>query len=553
MAIKYDDFGKVKRPGIEIAFSKEQISEIKNCAKSAEYFGEHYYYIVTEKQGSVLIKFFDFQRKIVNNLQNHRFNILLASRQVGKTTTSAIYILWFAIFHKHKTIAILANKAKTAKAILAEIKYAYEELPIWLKPGVKSYNEYNVEFENGSRLIAGATSADTIRGETISLLLLDEFAFVPQNIASDFWAGSFPTIATGGRVIVVSTPKGTGNLFHELWIKAIRGVSDFKPIKVGWQEHPDRDEHWKKKQLGAIGKIRFAQEYDCSFAGSTVTLIDADFMENHLIPEDALNSPDDFTRIWEEPQLGHSYVASVDVAAGVKNDSSVINIFDITYYPEKPATQVYMYRSNEIGVPALAEELHRMCVYYNNAYTIIESNSNYGGEIINKFTGKDEEYSHLYYENVFYDYDKQDYGVNANQATKPFAQQQFKMLLESKKIIIKSDKMIEELGYYEEIRPNIFKARMGLHDDTVATGIWLGYFLRSKYFEDIKGEIKHRIENPFQKSNEETDNENIQSVFDAFLLHDSLVNSENWLDHHENGKNIDEFGWDSDGESYDMF
>jgi hypothetical protein len=275
MPIKYDDKGAVKRPDMKIQIDKAMLMNYAACARSVKYFAEHYYYIVHPVTGSQLMQLYKFQERILNDFQHKRFNILLSSRQIGKTTCSAIYLLWFACFNKDKNIAILANQANTAKGIMADIKYAYERLPLWLKPGVIEYNAFNIKFDNGCQIIARATSVDALRGESISLLFLDEFAFVPQNIASDFWQSNFPTISTGGSCIIVSTPNGMANLYYSIWKDAEDGNNSFNPIKVEWWEVPGRDDKWKEDQLKNVGKIRFAQEYGC-VAGKTKVNIEID-------------------------------------------------------------------------------------------------------------------------------------------------------------------------------------------------------------------------------------------------------------------------------------
>ena len=263
MPIKYDDQGKLKRPNKELPMTRDNIEEFMKCANSVTYFAENYYYIINPVKGASLIPLRDYQVTMLENMQNNRFNILLAARQVGKTTCSAIYMLWYAMFQKYKCVAILANKADLAKAILDEIKYAYEELPEFLKPGATEYNAFNVKFDNNSEIICKATSPDALRGLSVSLLMLDEFAFVPSGIANQFWAANYPTLATGGAAIVVSTPNGTGNLYHELWTGALKKENTFVPTKVNWRDVPERDDAWKEETIKNIGKVRFNQEFEC--------------------------------------------------------------------------------------------------------------------------------------------------------------------------------------------------------------------------------------------------------------------------------------------------
>lgn len=273
MPITYKEDGSIKRPNMKIAYDKAMLANYAACSKSVKYFAENYYYIIDPVEGKQIIELRDYQLRILENFEQNRFNILLSARQIGKTTCSAIYILWYCCFNADKTVAILANKADTAKSILSEIKMAYELLPAWLKPGVVEYNAFNVKFDNGCTILAKATSPDALRGESISLLFLDEFAFVPQNFAEDFWQSNYPTLSTGGACIIVSTPNGTSNLFYKLWKDAIDKNNSFNPIKVDWHEVPGRNEKWKEETIKNIGIIRFNQEYGCITGDQKVKIL----------------------------------------------------------------------------------------------------------------------------------------------------------------------------------------------------------------------------------------------------------------------------------------
>jgi hypothetical protein len=274
MPIKYDDDGRIKRPGKKIQFDAAMLANYAQCIQDVKFFAENFYYVVHQVTGAQLISLRDYQEGILSNFQDHRLNILMAARQVGKTTCSAIYLLWFACFQKDKTVAILANKASTAVAILDEIKFAYERLPEYLKPGVIEYNKGTVEFDNGCKILARATSKDALRGESAALIFLDEFAFVPNNLADEFWASNLPVISTGGKCIVVSTPNGTGNLFYNLWKDASNDSADFPfvPYKVDWRQVPGRDESWEKEMRQMLGNIRFNQEFNCFWPDTVINI-----------------------------------------------------------------------------------------------------------------------------------------------------------------------------------------------------------------------------------------------------------------------------------------
>lgn len=540
MPIIYDERGMIKRPGLKIEFDRAMMSNYAQCAQSVVYFAQHFFYIIHPKTGSQLIKLRDYQERILKAFQDNRFNILLSARQMGKTTCSAIYLLWYAIFNKEKTIAILANKADTAKGILAEIKYAYERLPSYLKPGVLEYNAFSIEFENKCKVFAKATSPDALRGESVSLLFLDEFAFVPQNFAEAFWSSNYPTLSTGGACIVVSTPNGTANLFYTLWKNSIDGENDFHHEMVRWDEDPTRDEKWKETTIRNIGQIEFNKEYGCAFVGSSITLIDSNHIVNHLKSVPPMARPDDYTKIWKFPEATRKYLVVIDTSGGVGSDFSVMNIFDITDYPKKPAEQVALWARNDVTPPKFADIVYDTLVDWNNAYVIGETNG-LSNEVLSRLFNDRE------YERIYYDYDDETYGIFSDKASKPKACMWFKEELEGHRIKLYDQKTIDELSYFEEVSPGVYKARVGktFHDDHAITGVWAAFFLKSKYFEDEQDEWK--LENRQRRSNDDeafipdneedgtSESEQMDAIeaWEGFLEADNERNGDDWLERDE--------------------
>lgn len=527
MGIKYDDKGAIKRPDKKIQFTTEMAQHLVACAKDPVYFAENFYYIIHPIEGSQKIKLRNYQLKMLKAFVENRKVITNASRQIGKTTIVGIYLLWYVCFNKDKTVAILANKADTAKGILGEIKYAYERLPEYLKPGIKEYNAFTVEFDNGCKMISRATSADALRGESVSIMFCDEFSFVPTNIADDFWNANYPTISTGGSCILVSTPNGIGNLFYKIWKNAIDQKNSFYPIQILWDEVPGRDEKWKQETIKDIGLIRFNQEFGCAFQGSTVTLIDSDYMIRKLKSEEPVEIPDEYTKIWKRKIPGHKYLISIDTAGGVGSDNSVMNIFDITNYPNEPAEQVAIYRNSMCPPYKFAEIVYDSLLYWNNAYIIGELNG-LSAEVINRLFNDNE------YENIFYDYEDETMGIYSDKTSKPKACLMFKDELESDKMLLRDSETIDEIGYFEEPKPGIYKAKEGRnnHDDCVITCVWAAYFLKSQYFLDEKSTWYENSENeedfPENKENEE--------ALQAFLEQDKETHSEDWLENDEMNK-----------------
>jgi hypothetical protein len=532
MTIKYDDKnGSIKRPNEMIQYDRVMISNFAQAAQDIFFFAEHFFYIVHPVSGSQLIQLRDYQKRMLMAFIDHRMNVVLSARQIGKTTIACIYFLWYAMFNKDKTLAILANKADTAKSILSDIKFAYENMPSYMKPGVLEYNVNSIVFDNGTKIFAKATSPDALRGEAISVLLSDEFSFVPANIADAFWTSNYPTLSTGGRAIIVSTPNGTGNLFYKLWKDALDKRNTFNPVKVDWHEVPGRDEAWKEETIKNIGKIKFAQEYGNQFAGSTVTLIDADVIVNKLKWSEPFMQPDDDTKLWKLPKEGHKYVICIDTGGGVGSDSSIMNVFDITEFPEEPAEQVAIWKNNKTPPNEFADVLKAACEYWNEAYTIGETNG-LSAEVLSRL------FNDYEYENIFMDMaNGGTFGVFATRKSKPIAALNFKELLENGSIKLNDAETIDEIGIFEEVSPGVFKAKTGknLHDDCVMTCLWLAYFLRSSYYEDEKSMWGN--ENGYSKQfSEDADADNEDANIDAlqaFLEHDKMENGDDWLERDE--------------------
>jgi len=511
MPIQYDDRYIVK-PGRQIEFTAHMLQELARCASDITYFAEKYYTIIHPVRGEEIIKLFPFQREMLENMRNNRQNLIMAARQLGKTTCASIYLLWFSIFNPSKNIAILANKQSTAIGIVDDIKKGYEMLPAWLKPGVKKYDQLEMKFENESRIFARATSQDAIRGDSVSLLFLDEFAFVAENIAEQFWVANYPTLSTGGNIIVVSTPNGTAGKFYELWKSATSAKNTaWKTMKIPWHAHPDRDEKWKEIQIQAIGKVKFQQEYNVSFTGSSYTLIDGEVLESLKTVEPPFY-PEEGFYMWKKPVHNRLYLVSCDVAKGANTDFHVANVFDATDWHTKGTyEQVAMFRRNDISVFDFKDKIIEICKKYNNAVAIVENN-HLGHTVVHNMYFEDG------YDNTWYDYDKGEYGVNASVKTKPLALSYFKEDVEQKKMIINSSDMVTELSYFEEVKTGVFQARQGrsFHDDIVASGYWAAYALRSKYWEDhLHSMLSKNVQSAPMNDEQQSDEEVMQSFMKA--------------------------------------
>jgi hypothetical protein len=479
MPIVYDD-RYILRPGHQVEFTREMVMVLQKCASDILYFAENYFTIVHPTKGKMVITLYDFQKELLSVFARGKRSIICSGRQLGKTTCSCIYLLWYSLFNADKDVAILANKQSTAASIISDIKEAYEQLPPWMKPGVKKYDNLTIIFDNGTKIYARATSPDALRGESVSLMFLDEFAFVPENIAEDFWASQLPTLSTGGSVIIVSTPNGTAGLFYKLWKQSESKNSGWNNLKISWDKHPDRDENWKEQTIKDLGsKVQFAKEHACSFTGSSYTLIDADVLTK-LFAKEPTHYTEEGYYIWKKPVPGHLYMAGIDVAKGANSDYHVINIYDITnFFSNSKYEQVALYRRNDISVFDFQAKCVKICNTWNEAIAVVENND-LGHVVVQNMYYQDG------YENTWYDYEKGEYGIRSTQKTKPLAISYFKEDIESSKMIINADIMITELSYYEEIKTGIFAARNGrdFHDDTISSGYWVSFALRSRWVED---------------------------------------------------------------------
>ena len=297
----------LKRSNVNINYTKEQLEEYIKCAKDPVYFIQEYIQIVNVDKGLVPFKLYSFQNEMVTAFQKERFVINKLPRQSGKSTTVTAYMLWLILFHDTQSIAILANKGSLARDLLGKIQLAYEHLPKWLQQGIVVWNKGNIELENGSKILASATSSSAIRGGSFNLIFLDEFAFVSNNIAENFFASVYPTISSGEttKVIIVSTPNGL-NHFYKLWSDATDKKNQYKPIEVSWDQIPGRDEKWKKETISNTSEEQFRQEFECEFIGSMNTLINAGKLRN--LPFDyPLKKLGNFV-CYEEAKKDHIYM-----------------------------------------------------------------------------------------------------------------------------------------------------------------------------------------------------------------------------------------------------
>ena len=464
----------VKRDGVESEFTKKEVLEYKKCMESPTYFARTYVKVISLDEGLVSFDLYPYQEKMFNHFTNNRFSIVLACRQSGKSISSVVYLLWYAIFHPEKTIAILANKGATAREMLARVTLALENLPFFLQPGCKALNKGSIEFSNNSKIIAAATSGNSIRGLSINLLMLDEFAFIEND--GQFYTSTYPVVSSGKdtQIIITSTANGVGNVFHKLWEGAVTETNEYKAFRVDWWDVPGRDAEWKATTIANTSELQFEQEFGNTFHGRGNTLIAA----NHLLAQKAMD-PIYFMEnvsIYKEPIQGHTYVMTVDVAKGRGQDYSTFTIIDIT---TDTFEQVGTFRDNNISPMLLPDLIYKWANSYNEAYIIVESNDQ--GVVVCNGLYYDLEYENMFVESVV---KKNSIGATMTRRVKRIGCSSIKDLIEQRKLTIHDANTIIEMttfvakgSSYQAVAPN--------HDDLMMNLVMFAWFTTTDIFSSI--------------------------------------------------------------------
>ena len=476
----------LKRIGVELQYTEEQVKEILKCSEDPLYFVKNYVKIVNVDKGLVPFEMWPFQEDMVSTFHNNRFSICKMPRQVGKTTTAAGYMLWSVLFQENYNIAILANKGSLAREILGRIQYAYEYLPLWLQQGIKVWNKGNIELENGSKINAYATSSAGVRGGTYNLIFLDEFAFVPKNMADDFFTSTYPVVTSGKttKVIVVSTPYGL-NHFYKMWIDASEGRSLYKPLEVHWSQVPGRDEKWKEETIRNTSEEQFRQEFETEFIGSSATLISGAKLRS-LAFFDPIYQEECFD-IYEQAKPGRLYICTVDCAEGVGQDFSTVNVVDVT---ETPYKQVAKYRNNKLPLLFFPTIVYSIAKRFNEAYVLIETN-NIGQQVVD-ILHYDLEYENIYKlehhhikgQSISGGFKRStSFGIKTTKSVKKIGCANLKTLVESDKLIIRDFDTIAEMNTFVRVRDS-YEAEEGNNDDLVMGLVLFAWLTAQSYFKD---------------------------------------------------------------------
>jgi len=478
----------LKKVNTPVEFTKDQIVEFQKCKEDPIYFMEKWMKIVSLDEGLIEFKLYPFQKKIVDTIHTSRFTICKLPRQSGKSTTTVAYLMHYAMFNPNSNIAILANKSSTARDILGRLQLAYENLPKWMQQGVINWNKGNIELENKSTIVAAATSSSAIRGGSYNIIFLDEFAFVPTNIAEMFFSSVYPTITSGKttKVIIVSTPYGM-NQFYKLWVDAEKKRNDYIPIEVHWSEVPGRDDAWKEMTIRNTSPEQFAQEFECEFLGSVNTLISPAKIKSAIYfdPIVSKGGADQF----EEPIKGHTYVITVDVARGVDKDYSAFIVFDVTKMPFKV---VALFKNNQIKPFVFPNVIAEMAKRYNEAHILTEVND-IGQQIAEALNFEIE------YPNVLMCTQKgragqilgamfsgrgSSMGVRMTKQIKRVGCANLKTIFEGDKLIINSFKIIEEMSTFAK-RGQSWQAEEGSNDDLMMCLVIFGWLSNQGYFKEL--------------------------------------------------------------------
>ena len=478
----------LKKSGTKTEFTEEQVNEFQKCSEDPIYFIKNYVKIVSLDEGLVPFNTYKFQDKMIETMHNERFSIYKLPRQSGKSTTIISYLLHYALFNPNSSIAILANKSSTARDILGRLQLAYENLPKWLQQGVINWNKGNIELENGSKLVAAATSSSAVRGGSYNIIFLDEFAFVPTTIAEQFFSSVYPTITSGKstKVIIVSTPHGM-NQFYKLWIDAENGQNDYVPIEVHWSEVPGRDNKWKEETIRNTSEAQFASEFECEFLGSIDTLISAAKIK--ATPYITPLQTNGRLSVFEKPIKGNTYLCTVDVARGSLKDYSAFIVYDVTNLPYRI---VATFRDNEIKPMLFPEMISKVCKQYDNAHILVEVND-IGAQI------SDGLHFEIEYPNVLMTTQKgragqilgamfsqrgSQLGVRMTKQVKKMGTANIKSIIESDKLIINDFNIITEMSTYTR-KNQSWQAEEGCNDDYMSCLVILGWVANQRFFKEL--------------------------------------------------------------------
>ena len=478
----------LKKANTQIEFTQDQVFEFVKCKEDPVYFTQNYIQIVSLDEGLVPFNMYPFQRKLIDNFHGNRFNICKMPRQTGKSTTVVSYLLHYAVFNDNVNIAILANKASTARDLLGRLQLAYENLPKWMQQGIISWNKGSLELENGSKILAASTSASAVRGGSYNVIFLDEFAFIPNHIADQFFASVYPTISSGQstKVIIVSTPHGM-NHFYRMWHDAERGKNEYIPTEVHWSEVPGRDSKWKEQTIANTSDAQFKVEFECEFLGSVDTLIAPSKLRTLVYDNPKKRNAG--LDVYDDPVENHDYVVTVDVARGVGKDYSAFVVVDITEFPHQVVAK---YRNSEIKPMLFPSVIYEIARSYNEAFILCEVND--VGDQVAAILQYDLEYQNLLMCSMRgragqivgqgFSGKKTQLGVKMSKTVKKVGCLNLKTMIEENKLLFSDYDIMSELTTFIQ-KHNSFEAEEGCNDDLAMCLVIYAWLVAQDYFKEL--------------------------------------------------------------------
>ena len=477
----------LKAAGVNVEWTEETLEEYQKCWEDPQHFIENYIKIVHVDRGLVPFDMYGYQKKMIQTFTEDRFVICKMPRQTGKSTTIISFLLHYILFNQDVNCAILANKLSTARELLSRLQLAYENLPKWMQQGVVIWNKGNIELENGSKILAAATSSSAVRGSSFNIIFLDEFAHVPNNIADQFFTSVYPTISSGEttKVFIVSTPLGL-NMFYKMWIDAEEGRSNYTPIDVHWSEVPGRDDKWKQETIKNTSEVQFTQEFECEFIGSTLTLINPSKLRTMAFQRPIASKGG--MDVYEQPKKDRTYCIVADSAQGKEQDYSALSVFDITEIPYK---QVAKYRDNTISPMLYPNIIYQIGMQYNTAWLMVEIND--VGQQVAETLHFDLEYENILMcsmhgragQKVGGGFGKNNQlGIRTSKQLKRIGCAALKEMIETDKLIIPDFETIAELTTFSS-KHNSYEAEEGSHDDLAMTLVIFSWLVQQQYFKDM--------------------------------------------------------------------
>ena len=496
----------LKNVAQKINWTEENLTTYMLCKEDSEHFIRNFVKIIHVDRGLVSFEMYDYQKDMVHTFNDNRFVICKMPRQTGKSTTIIAYLLHYVLFNENVNVAILANKGAVARELLGRLQLAYEHLPKWLQQGVVIWNKGNIELENGSKILASATSGSAVRGSSFNIIFLDEFAHVPSNIAEQFFTSVYPTISSGEstKVLIVSTPLGM-NMFYKMWADAQEKRNNYIPLEVHWSQVPGRDEKWKQETIKNTSEVQFTQEFECEFIGSTHTLISATKLRTMVFktPVFSKNGLD----VYEEPIKNALYCMIVDTAQGKDQDYSAISIFDISQIPYR---QVAKYRSNKISPMLYPDIIFHIGKKYNMSWVLLEVND--VGSQVAETLHYDLEYENIIVSSMKGRAGQQigggfakniQLGIRTSKQLKRIGCSALKEMIESDKLIISDFDTISELTTFA-VKNNSYEAEEGSNDDLAMTLVIFSWLVQQRYFKDLTDlDIRKKLADEQMKALEE--------------------------------------------------